>query len=664
MTGTTQLSGPGGADRGADEVDAGLTGDAAAVIRAFEDSPAIHVALQGPDHRIVAINAVTRRLLGDRRILGRPCGEAIPELAGQQLLERLDEVFSSGQPITARDWRVQLAADADDAIDLEWFVTFMMSPWRFADGSMRGVIVQAVDTTAQVQARRRAMQRGSEFRRRYRAALDVIDDLQRTLLPTSLPVLPRLELAARYLVADVEHAAGGDWFDGFVLADHRLAVVVGDVVGHGVAAAGTMSQLRSVLSYLLDSGMPLPEATTQLDRFAARIPGGFAATVCVVLVDPESGGLSYVTCGHPAPMVVDPAGTARFLPLSGHRPLGAGASADPVTDRLETGEVLVLYSDGLVERPDRTWESGVAMLATVAGDAVLGRGLTRGAPGSVPERVCEHAVELMARPGHVDDVTVVAVQRRAVPVDPWYAQYPARADQLEAIRSDLRSWLRDQLVTQEDETALTLAVSEAAANSIEHAYRTKDGGTVRVQVNLTTNGDILLVVADDGRWRPPAAKPGTRGRGLAMVAEAVDDFSIDTESGGTVVRMRRRLHRPIGVRSSTGSVPMTEGTFKAVRSGPVGGRVVTVSGPVDLSSVADLHQQVLRAGRGGELPVTIDLNQVTHLGSGGVQLLHALSATDEPGSLRHPPVLVAESASPAAFVLDMVGLPRQSGAAT
>ncbi len=639
--------------------DAPGAGDSDVVIRVFEDSPAIHVGLEGPDHRIVAINAVTRRLLGDRQTLGLPCAEAIPELAGQQLLERMDEVFASGQPITARDWRVQIDTGADGQIDLEWFVTFMMSPWRFADGSMRGVIVQAVDTTAPAQARRRATRRGSEFRRRYRAALDVIDDLQRTLLPTSLPVLPRLELAARYLVADVEHAAGGDWFDGFVLDDRRLAVIVGDVVGHGVAAAGVMSQLRAVLAYLLDTGQPLAEAMVQLDRFASRTPGGFAATVCVVLVDPESGRLTYVTCGHPAPLVIDSTGAARFLPLSGHRPLGAGGTADPVTDTLQTGEVLLLYSDGLVERPDRTWESGMAMLATVAGDAVLGRGLARGGPASVPERACEHTVELMTRPGHVDDVTVVAVQRRSAPVSPWYAQYPAQADKLESIRSDLRSWLRDQLVTQEDETALTLAVSEAAANSIEHAYRTGSGGTLRVQANLTTDGDALLVIADEGGWRPPITKAGTRGRGLAMVAEAVDDFSIEAEPGGTVVRLRRRLHRPIGVLSSSGSVPIPESTFSAVPSGPIGDRVITVAGPVDLASVGALRHEVLRAGRGGELPVTVDLNQVTHLGSAGVQMLHTLSATGRPGALRHPPVLVAATGSPAGFVLDLAGLARR-----
>lgn len=653
------MSGPDGtAD--ADRVNTRLVGEAAVLARVFEDSPAIHVALQGPEHTIVAINAVTRRLLGDRPTLGRPCSAAIPELIGQPLLDRLHEVFTSGQPITARDRRVQFDGDVDGAHDLEWFVTFIISPWRYPDGSMRGVIVQSVDTTSQLQARRQATQSGSEFRRRYRAALDVIDELQRTLLPSSLPVLPQLELAARYLLADVEHAAGGDWFDGFMMADHRLAVVVGDVVGHGVAAAGVMSQLRSVLSYLLDTGVELAEAVTQLDRFASRTPGGFAATVCVVLVDPSTGELTYVTCGHPAPMVVDPAGTARFLPLSGHRPLGAGASAVPITDSLGVGEVLVLFSDGLVERPDRTWESGLAMLATVTGDAVLGRGLPAGSPESIPERVCGHAVEMMTRPGHVDDVTMVAVQRRAVPVEPWYAEYPARPDRLEVIRADLRAWLRDRLVSAEDETALTLAVSEAAANCIEHAYRDGEDGTVRVQLNLTTKGDALLVVADEGGWRAPITKAGTRGRGLAMVADAVDDFSIDTETGGTVVRMRRRLHRPVGMLAGDGSVEVGSAAFRAEPSGPIGARVITVSGSVDLASVPLLRQEVLRAGRGGELPVTIDLTAVTHLSSAGVQMLHALSATGQPGALRHPPVLVAPSGSPAAYVLDLAGLVRST----
>ena len=637
---------------------ADVAGDVGTVIDAFDESPAIHVAMEGPEHVIVAMNAVSRRLLGDRPALGRPCREAIPELVGQQLLEQLDEVYRSGLPLTARDWRVVLDADRDGSPDLEWFVTFVLSPWRRPDGSIRGVIAQAMDTTEDKQERRQATQRGSEFRRRYRAALDVIDELQRALLPSSLPVLPQLELAARYLLADVEHAAGGDWFDGFMLADHRLAVIVGDVVGHGVAAAGAMSQLRSVLAYLLDAEVELAQAVAQLDRYASRTPGGFAATVCVMLVDPEAGELTYVTCGHPAPLIVDPSGTTRFLPLTGHRPLGAGASATPLTTTLAIGEVLVLYSDGLVERPGRTWESGLAMLATVVGDAVLHRGLPVDRPDSVPERVCAHAIDLMTRPNHLDDVTMLAVQRRARPVAPWYAQYPARPDQLEVIRSDLRAWLRALLVTGEDETALTLAVSEVAANSIEHGFRSGAAGTVRVQANLTTRGDALIVVADDGGWRTPVTKAGTRGRGLAMVAEAMDDFGIETEATGTVVRMRRRLHRPIGLLAGTGRAQVASALFAAVPSGPIGARLITVSGPIDLASAPLLRQEVLRAGRGGELPVTIDLTGVTHLSSAGVQMLHTLSASGQPGTLRTPPVLITAPGSPAAFVLDMAGLPH------
>jgi anti-anti-sigma regulatory factor len=98
--------------------------------------------------------------------------------------------------------------------------------------------------------------------------------------------------------------------------------------------------------------------------------------------------------------------------------------------------------------------------------------------------------------------------------------------------------------------------------------------------------------------------------------------------------------------------------YRTVPSGPIGARLVTVSGPVDLASVPLLRQEVLRAGRGGELPVTIDLTEVTHLSSGGVQMLHTLSAAGRLGGLRIPPVLVAPNGSPAAYVLDMAGLAR------
>jgi hypothetical protein len=120
------------------------------------------------------------------------------------------------------------------------------------------------------------------------------------------------------------------------------------------------------------------------------------------------------------------------------------------------------------------------------------------------------------------------------------------------------------------------------------------------------------------------------------------------------------LHRPIGMLAGSGVMDVGSAEFRAVPSGPIGARVITVAGSVDLASVPLLRQEVLRAGRGGALPVTIDLTAVTHLSSSGVQMLHTLSATGQPGALRHPPVLIARSGSPAAYVLDLAGLVRSA----
>ena len=121
-------------------------------------------------------------------------------------------------------------------------------------------------------------------------------------------------------------------------------------------------------------------------RFAGRTPGAFAATVCVVIVDPATGELRYLTCGHPAPLLIDAGGDTRFLTPSGHGPLGTGSPHPAGSDMLLPGESLLLFTDGLVERPYWTWETGLAMLATVSADVVLGRGLPMDAPDSVPER--------------------------------------------------------------------------------------------------------------------------------------------------------------------------------------------------------------------------------------------------------------------------------------
>ena len=198
----------------------------------------------------------------------------------------------------------------------------------------------------------------------------IVAVLQEALLPTALPVLPRARIAARYLVAGQEQAAGGDWFDAIPLADGSVALIVGDVVGHGVAASAAMGQLRAVLAELLAAEADLGHVLERADAFAARTPALRAATLALAVLDPAAGTLRYTTCGHPPPLVIGIDGAARYLEGTGTGPLGTGSPPVLATSALAPGELVLLYSDGLVERPDRTIAEGMAELAVAAAGAV------------------------------------------------------------------------------------------------------------------------------------------------------------------------------------------------------------------------------------------------------------------------------------------------------
>ena len=213
----------------------------------------------------------------------------------------------------------------------------------------------------------------------------IVAVLQEALLPTALPVLPRARIAARYLVAGQEQAAGGDWFDAIPLADGSVALVVGDVVGHGVAAAAAMGQLRAVLAELLAAEADLGTVLERADAFAARRPALRAATLALAVLDPAGGTLRYTTCGHPPPLVIGIDGAARYLEGTGTGPLGTGSPPVLATSVLAPGELLMLYSDGLVERPDRTIAEGMAELAVAAAGAVAEAPAER-APVRSPKR--------------------------------------------------------------------------------------------------------------------------------------------------------------------------------------------------------------------------------------------------------------------------------------
>jgi serine phosphatase RsbU (regulator of sigma subunit)/anti-sigma regulatory factor (Ser/Thr protein kinase)/anti-anti-sigma regulatory factor len=532
------------------------------------------------------------------------------------------------------------------------YATFDAAPWRAADGSLRGVITTGNLVTDIVQARLAARAEADESEQRYLRAQADVAALQRTLLPSHVPVLPRTALAAHYLVAAADQAAGGDWFDALQLPDGRLALVVGDVVGHGIEASAAMGQLRAVLRELLNAATGLEGALTRLDAFAADVPAARAATVCVVLLDQRTGSLEYATLGHPPPLVVGGPDGGRYLAPTGSGPLGTSAAVPTVGgDVLGPQELLLLFSDGLVERPGRSATEGLAELRRLAAAVLANRVLPAGAPEAAVDRVCEQCVEVLTRTGSIDDVTVLAAQLRSAPPSPLHREV-GRGVELRSLRAELGRWLADLGADGEDVAGLQLAVTEAVSNSIEHGYRT-GGGAVQIDATLDDDGRLRCTVSDQGRWREPAADPGFRGRGLAIISANTDGYRIDRRGEGTVAVLERELHHRAVLASGTARPAPAEQAFEATTTeGPP--IRVAVRGAVDITTAERLGATLRNASRAGALPLQLDLSEVTLLASAGVQVLHRFIDTCGAGPDRL--AVLAPQGSAARPVLELVGL--------
>jgi serine phosphatase RsbU (regulator of sigma subunit)/anti-sigma regulatory factor (Ser/Thr protein kinase) len=351
--------------------------------------------------------------------------------------------------------------------------------------------------------------------------------LQRSLLPKSLGEFTGLTVAARYLPAREE--VGGDWYDVIELSRGRVGLVIGDVVGHGIAAAALMGRLRTSLHAYAIEGHGPGRTLELVDRFVQSLNEPAMATAAYAVFDTFSSTVQYATAGHLPPVVVS--GTdARAFEVMPAPPLGAfpyGRCAEHEF-ALESGELLFLYTDGLVERRGIPLNDGIAALVEAL------RGATS------PEDACTAAVaDLVPIEGLRDDVAIVALQNSPVPHE-LHLQLPAEPKTLAQVRRILRRWLVERGADEGDVAEVTIAVSEACANAIEHAY---SPAPADFQLDAWgTNGEITVAVRDTGQWRPPRGQ--NRGRGLSIIIAAMDDVQIDRMENGTEVVMRRRLrHR-------------------------------------------------------------------------------------------------------------------------
>jgi PAS domain S-box-containing protein len=267
-----------------------------------------------------------------------------------------------------------------------------------ADGRFLGYVGSVLDITERKEAERAlADQRDREH--------EISRRLQHSMLPSSLVEDPRLEIATAYLASTDMLEVGGDWYETFQRDDGRIGVAVGDVVGHDIEAAGIMGQLRAGLVALAPHADDPAQLLCDLDRFAQENHiTDFATSVCIFL-DPDDGTIEYSSAGHLPPVVYSPEGRVRWLSDALSFPLGVFpvAPRPTATDRLEPGEVLLAFSDGLVERRNESIEVGLQRLAA----AIATHG------DRPAQELCHLIVDaLTGRGGIDDDIVIVNVRRR------------------------------------------------------------------------------------------------------------------------------------------------------------------------------------------------------------------------------------------------------------
>jgi PAS domain S-box-containing protein len=356
----------------------------------------------------------------------------------------------------------------------------------------------------------------------------IAETLQRSLLPDRLPVLPGLEVAARYLPAASEAEVGGDWYDVIPMAGGAVGLVMGDVAGKGLAGASMVGRLRSALRAYALEGHDGARVVEQLNRLLwTEAEDSQMATMLYVIVDPAASSVRWVNAGHPAPLMVA-GGEPAFLQGAGSVPLGVlpFPTYEEVSAPMTPGSTLLLYTDGLVERPGENIDDGMAELAA----------RVREAPEE-PDALCDHLLAtLVPAGGAMDDVAILTLRNLPVP-EQFSAEFPAEPESLAPMRSMLRRWLSHAGAGEMEIAEITTACGEAATNAIEHGGAS--GGT-HFEVSGRRNGrEVQLAVRDQGAWREE--RPGDHGRGLDLMHTLMDSVAVEPSEEGTVVSLRRRL---------------------------------------------------------------------------------------------------------------------------
>lgn len=372
--------------------------------------------------------------------------------------------------------------------------------------------------------------------RRYAREHALAVTLQRSLLPRDVPDQEALEVAWRYLPAQA--GVGGDWFDVIPLPGFRVALVVGDIVGHGLHAAVTMGRLRTAVLNFSSLDLSPDELLSHLDEMVALLDTQTAsvhtdsapvtgATCLYAIYDPVGGHCTFSRAGHIAPAVVDPQGRVTFpdLPLS--PPLGVGGHPFE-TGRLDLpeGSRLVLFTDGLIEDRGRDIDEGLRMLRAAIADA-----------DRTPEETCRAVMESMLpdRPG--DDVALLVARTRLLDpsrVAAWDVPFDVKA--VSRVRMEVTRRLADWGL-EESSFATELVLSELLTNAIRY-------GAPPVRVRVLLGRTLVLEVSDGSNTSPRMRRAATTdegGRGLFLVSQFTDRWGTRYAERGKVIWAEQSL---------------------------------------------------------------------------------------------------------------------------
>jgi serine phosphatase RsbU (regulator of sigma subunit)/anti-sigma regulatory factor (Ser/Thr protein kinase) len=349
--------------------------------------------------------------------------------------------------------------------------------------------------------------------------------LQRAMLPTGLSAPSSVEVRHRYLPGSKMIEVGGDWYESIALPGGRVALVVGDVAGHGVRAAVTMGRLRTAIHTLAMLELPPAETLQQLNELmqelGTREP--HFATCVYAVYDAVAGTCEVASAGHLPPLLVRPDGSNELLDVSPAPPLGVGTG--PIQSRtlpIANGSLLVLYTDGLVEQRDRDIDEGITRLRDLFTPATVDLPL---------EDLCRATLAGVYADQQRDDIAVLVARLRALPAENVVAwTLPAELTSARRarglVRRPLRKWGLAEL-----QPVVELLVSELVTNAVRYAQG-------KVGLRLILEDGLVCEVLDDSAALPRLRHPDAddeRGRGLQVVSQVAQRWGARRSLTGKVV---------------------------------------------------------------------------------------------------------------------------------